>query len=63
MSPNGARHGTRDSARYRCALFTPAAAQTGLFALIAFHHELANALSRVSEPMLARIRLTWWRKL
>ena len=53
---------TQDPARYHCALFAPPAARAGLFALIAFHHELANALSRVREPMLARIRLTWWRE-
>ncbi len=52
----------QDPARYHCALFAPAPARAGLFAMIAFHHELANALSRASEPMLARIRLTWWRE-
>ena len=52
----------QDSARYHCALFAPAPARAGLFATIAFHHELANALSRASGPMLARIRLTWWRE-
>ena len=52
----------QDPARYHCALFAPPPARAGLFAMIAFHPELANALSRASEPMLARIRLTWWRE-
>jgi phytoene synthase len=53
----------RDPARYLCALFAPIDTRQQLFALIAFHHELAQAVDRVSEPMLAHIRLAWWREV
>ena len=53
----------RDPARYTCSLFAPADKRQQLFGLIAFHHELAQAVDRVSEPMLAHIRLAWWREV
>ena len=34
----------------------------GMLALILFHHEIARARQAVSEPMLAAIRLEWWRE-
>ena len=34
----------------------------GLLALLAFDHELARTRSVTQEPMLARIRLEWWRE-
>ena len=55
-----ARHVDYD--RYLCALFAPAEARLDLFALIAFNYELARVRETVSEPMLGRIRLQWWRE-
>lgn len=37
-------------------------ARAGMIALILFAHELARARQAVSEPMLAAIRLQWWRE-
>jgi phytoene synthase len=37
-------------------------ARAGMIALILFTHELARARQAVSEPMLAAIRLQWWRE-
>ena len=34
-----------------------------LIALYAFDHELARALKVTSNPLLAEIRLTWWREM
>lgn len=50
-----------DPDRFLCALFAPAAAREALFTLIAFNHELARAREVASQPMLALIRLQWWR--
>lgn len=36
-------------------------ARAGMITLILFTHELARARQAVSEPMLAAIRLQWWR--
>ena len=43
-------------------MFAPAASREALFALIAFNHEIARIPEAVSEPMLGRIRLQWWRE-
>lgn len=51
-----------DHDRYLCALFAPAARRLDLLALIAFNHEIARVRETVSEPMLGRIRLQWWRE-
>jgi phytoene synthase len=37
-------------------------ARAGMIALILFTHEIARARQAVSEPMLAAIRLQWWRE-
>jgi phytoene/squalene synthetase len=37
-------------------------ARPGMLTLILFHHEIARARQAVSEPMLAAIRLQWWRE-
>lgn len=37
-------------------------ARAGMIALILFTHEVARARQVVSEPMLAAIRLQWWRE-
>ena len=52
-----------DPDRFFCTLFTPAARREALFILYAFNHELARAREVVSEPMLALIRLQWWRQV
>jgi phytoene/squalene synthetase len=51
-----------DRDRFLASLFAPEPARTGLMALLAFDHELARTRSVTREPMLARIRLEWWRE-
>lgn len=51
-----------DRDRFLCSLFAPEPARRGLLALLAFEHELARTPSVTSEPMLAEIRLEWWRE-
>lgn len=50
-----------DRERYLVDLFAPDDRREALFALHAFNHELAKTREVVSEPMLGRIRLQWWR--
>jgi phytoene synthase len=50
-----------DRDRYLTCLFAPAARRQGLFALYAFNLEVARTAEVVSEPMLGKIRLQWWR--
>ena len=52
----------RDPDRYFSALFAPAGKRTFLFALYAFNYEVARIGESVREPMLAEIRLAWWRE-
>lgn len=51
-----------DRDRFLAALFAPEPARTDLLALLAFDHELARTRLVTREPMLARIRLQWWRE-
>ena len=51
-----------DRERFLAALFAPEPARTDLLALLAFDHELARTRHVTREPMLARIRLEWWRE-
>ncbi len=51
-----------DPDRYMCALFVPPRQRAALFALILFNAEIARVRETVSEPMLGRIRLQWWRE-
>jgi phytoene/squalene synthetase len=51
-----------DRDRFLAALFAPEPARRGLLALLAFDHELARTRTVTREPMLARIRLEWWRE-
>ena len=62
LSPVGALARAADYDRYLSALFAPAERREALFALIAFNHEIARIPEAVSEPMLGRIRLQWWRE-
>jgi phytoene synthase len=50
-----------DNDRYLTALFAPAERREGLMALYVFNLEVAKTAELVSEPMLGRIRLQWWR--
>jgi phytoene/squalene synthetase len=51
-----------DRERFLGALFAPEPQRTGLLAVLAFDHELARTRTVTREPMLARIRLEWWRE-
>ena len=51
-----------DRDRFLGALFAPEPARSDLLAILAFDHELARTRSVTREPMLARIRLEWWRE-
>ena len=51
-----------DRERFLAALFAPEPRRRGLLALLAFDHELARTRAVTREPMLARIRLEWWRE-
>ena len=62
LSSIGALARAADYDRYLSAVFAPAARREALFALIAFNHETARIPEAVSEPMLGRIRLQWWRE-
>src|SRR5690348_18231630 len=53
---------TADRDRFLSALFAPEPQRSGLLALLAFDHELARTRHVTREPMLARIRLEWWRE-
>jgi phytoene/squalene synthetase len=50
-----------DRDRFLAALFAPEPQRRDLLALLAFDHELARTRAVTREPMLARIRLQWWR--
>jgi phytoene synthase len=50
-----------DPDRFLCALFAPEDRREDLMALLAFNLEIARAREQVSEAMLGRIRLQWWR--
>ena len=51
----------QDPDRYLTALFAPADRRPDLFSLYAFNLELARARESVSEPIMGRMRLQWWR--
>lgn len=50
-----------DRDRFVATLFADPAHREALFALTAFHVELANIRAAVTEPHLGLIRLQWWR--
>ncbi|HQT46371.1 MAG: phytoene synthase [Acidocella sp. 20-63-7] len=52
-----------DPDRFFCTLFAPAEKRESLALLYLFNHELARAREVASEPLLARIRLQWWREV
>jgi len=51
-----------DRDRFLTALFAPAERREALYALYAFNYEIARIREIVSEPMLGRMRLQWWRE-
>lgn len=51
-----------DRERFLAALFAPELQRRGVLALLAFDQELARTRIVTREPMLARIRLEWWRE-
>ena len=53
----------RDPDHYLTALFAPPARREALFALYAFDHELARARAVTREPVVALMRLAWWREV
>jgi phytoene synthase len=52
-----------DYDRWFCTLFAPGGKREGLWLLYAFNHELARAREVASEPMMALVRLAWWREV
>jgi len=52
-----------DPDRFFCSLFAPEDKRAALWLLYLFNHELARAREVASEPVLALIRLTWWREV
>jgi len=63
LAPHAAAVRRHDPDRFFTALFAPPARRDVLFLLYAFNHELARAREVASEPMLALIRLQWWREV
>ena len=62
LSYCGAEVRRHDPDRFLAALFTPVERREAVFALLAFNLEIAKTREVVSEPMLGRIRLQWWRE-
>ncbi len=60
LAQSARRH---DPDRFFCALFAPPDRRETLWLLVAFNHELARAREVAREPLLARIRLQWWREV
>ncbi|MGR3323347.1 MAG: squalene/phytoene synthase family protein [Pseudooceanicola sp.] len=50
-----------DPARFRAVMAAPVAARRRLFPLYAFNVEVARAPWVTQEPMIAEMRLQWWR--
>jgi 15-cis-phytoene synthase len=51
-----------DPDRYFATLFAPMQKRPLLFALYAFNREIVHATEMTREPMMAEIRLQWWRE-
>ena len=63
LSPMGRIVRRADPDRFFTALFAPPARREALFTLYAFNHEAARAKEVAREPMIALIRLQWWREV
>ena len=62
LSYCGAEVRRHDPDRFLTALFAPAERREDLFALYAFNIEVARTREMVSEALLGRMRLQWWRE-
>ena len=62
LSPLAALARRHDPDRFLCALFAPAERREALFTLIAYNHELARAREAARTPLVALMRLQWWRE-
>lgn len=62
LSPAARLVRANDRDRFLTALFAPAERRESLYEIYAFNYELAKIREIVSEPMLGRIRLQWWRE-
>ena len=51
-----------DYDRYAASVFAPRSVRGDLFALYAFHYEIAKTAETVSEAPAGHIRLQWWRE-
>ncbi len=63
LSPIGALVRRADPDRFLTVLFAPSDRREALFTLYAFNNELARARDAASNPVLALIRLQWWREV
>ena len=63
LSPVGALVRRYDPDRFLTALLAPPDRRETLLTLYAFNHELARAREVASQPLLALIRLQWWREV
>ncbi len=61
IDPVAAEVARADPERWRAAMTAPEAGRAGQMALYAFNLEIARAPYVASEPLLAEIRLRWWR--
>ena len=61
LSPIAGFARAHDPDRFLCALFAPAERREAFFALIGFNHELARAREAARTPLIALMRLQWWR--
>lgn len=62
LSYCGAEVRDQDHDRFLTCLFAPSDRREDLFTLYAFNLEIAKTAEVVSEAMLGRIRLQWWRE-
>lgn len=51
----------QDRDRFLTVQFAPSTARGGLYAVYALNQELGRALDTASEPLIARMRVQWWR--
>lgn len=63
LSACGAIARRHDPDRFLCALFAPPAKREAMFTLIAYNHELARAREAANTPLIALMRMTWWREV
>ncbi|MDB5374617.1 MAG: hypothetical protein JWP04_3259 [Belnapia sp.] len=61
LSPIAGFARAHDPDRFLCGLFAPAARRDAYCTLIAFNHELARAREAARTPLIALMRLQWWR--